>query len=132
MMANLTQDQINQLEQWMEARNVALRAEVRDALLGSSDAHFKDLTGGVSDTADEAVADTIADLDAATMGRHIREIRDIEAAQKRIQDGSYGSCIDCGADIGYKRLSVYPTAKRCVACQGQREKLFSHEGTPSL
>lgn len=132
MMANLNQDQTNHLMQLMDARNVALRAEIREALLRSGDEHFKDITGGVADVGDESVADAVTDLDAAAMGRQIREIRDIEAAQKRIQDGSYGTCIDCGAEIGYERLCVYPTAKRCLTCQGQREKTFSHEGTPSL
>jgi RNA polymerase-binding protein DksA len=132
MMANLNQDQINHLMQLMDARNVALRAEIREELLRSSNEHFKDITGGVADVGDESVADAVTDLDAAAMGRQIREIRDIEAAQKRMQDGSFGICIDCGAEIGYERLCAYPTAKRCVTCQGQREKTFSHEGTPSL
>ena len=132
MMANLNQDQTNQLIQLMDARNLVLRAEIRAALLRSGDEHFKDITGGVGDVGDASVADVATDLDAATMGRQIREIRDIEAAQKRVQDGSFGTCIDCGAEIGFDRLCAYPTAKRCVACQGQREKTFSHEGTPSL
>ncbi len=132
MMANLTQDKIKHLNQLMDARNVVLRAEIRDELLRSGDEHFQDQTGGVADVGDESVADTITDLDAAKMGRRIREIRDIEATQKRIQDGGYGVCIDCGIEVGYERLCAYPTAKRCVACQGKREKMFGHEGTPSL
>lgn len=132
MMANLTQDQINHLKQLMDARTVVLRAEIRDELLRSGDEHFLDQTGGVADVGDESVADTITDLDAAKMGRQIRGIRDIEGAQKRIQDGSYGTCIDCGSEIVFERLCAYPTAKRCLACQGQREKMFSHDGTPSL
>ncbi|HLA75573.1 MAG TPA: TraR/DksA C4-type zinc finger protein [Gammaproteobacteria bacterium] len=47
-------------------------------------------------------------------------------------DGSYGTCIDCGGDIGHDRLLAYPTAKRCYECQKQREKSYVREGTPSL
>ncbi len=46
-----------------------------------------------------------------------REVEAIQAALKRIEDGSYGRCEDCGHPIGAARLDAMPTARRCVACQ---------------
>ena len=66
------------------------------------------------------------------VGRDIEEIRDIEAAYKRIQGGTFGLCSDCDADIDYPRLTAYPTAKRCVRCQTQHEKTFAKDNRPSL
>jgi DnaK suppressor protein len=44
------------------------------------------------------------------------EIREIEAALRRIADGSYGTCAKCGAPIEPQRLEALPTAATCIAC----------------
>ena len=50
------------------------------------------------------------------------ELGDIDAALERIQTGTYGQCTDCGVTIPTARLHAYPTAKRCIDCQGLHEK----------
>ncbi len=61
------------------------------------------------------------------------ELQDIEAALARINNGEYGVCIDCGGDIASGRLEIYPTAKRCMACQARRENAYKGKDlTPSL
>jgi DnaK suppressor protein len=45
----------------------------------------------------------------------------IRAALKRIDDGTYGTCTDCGAQISEARLTVRPEAARCVECQAKAE-----------
>ena len=57
-----------------------------------------------------------------TRGDAIGEVRDINAAQERISASRYGICIDCCGPIGYQRLKAYPSAKRSLICQQQREK----------
>ncbi|MGQ7792747.1 TraR/DksA family transcriptional regulator [Faunimonas sp. B44] len=44
----------------------------------------------------------------------------IEAALRRMADGEYGYCLECGAFIGLKRLEIDPAAALCVACAGSR------------
>jgi DnaK suppressor protein len=46
----------------------------------------------------------------------IQEIRRIEQTLKRISEGTYGICTQCGADIDPKRLNVLPTALTCISC----------------
>jgi RNA polymerase-binding protein DksA len=45
----------------------------------------------------------------------------IRAALQRIEDGSYGTCTDCGTTISEARLTVRPEAARCVECQAKAE-----------
>lgn len=52
---------------------------------------------------------------AAARRRLGREAR-IEAALKRIDDGEFGYCLECGEEIGLKRLSLDPTLPSCVSC----------------
>ena len=44
------------------------------------------------------------------------ELRRIEAALRRCEDGSYGYCIRCDERIDPRRLELYPTAGLCIAC----------------
>jgi DnaK suppressor protein len=46
----------------------------------------------------------------------IQEIHQIERALKRIAEGTYGVCVQCGADIDPKRLMALPIATRCISC----------------
>jgi RNA polymerase-binding protein DksA len=131
-MPALTPDQTSQLAQTLSTRQKSLLEEVRDELERSGEQHYIDLAGRVTDSGDQAVADVLADLDAAIIDRQVKELRDIDAAQARMRSGSYGVCIDCGQDIGFERLRAYPTAKRCIQCQTKRETRFAHSGTPSL
>jgi DnaK suppressor protein len=47
---------------------------------------------------------------------------DVLAALHRIELGSYGSCVDCGALLPDGRLEAKPEAARCVACQSKLDR----------
>lgn len=40
----------------------------------------------------------------------------IELAQRRMSDGEYGFCTECGDEIAPKRLEIDPFAERCISC----------------
>jgi RNA polymerase-binding protein DksA len=129
----LTQTQLDTLKGLLDRRYDALLEEVRSELEASENQQYVELLGRVpGDSADESVADALADLSLGVIDRHIRELRDIEATRARLRQGQFGICIDCGDEIAFERLKAYPTAKRCVRCQGQHERTHAHEGTPTL
>jgi DnaK suppressor protein len=43
-------------------------------------------------------------------------------ALRRIQEGTYGTCMDCGALIPEGRLEARPEASRCVKCQSKWDR----------
>jgi YteA family regulatory protein len=45
------------------------------------------------------------------------ELKDIDDALKRIDDGSYGKCAFCGIDIAIERLNALPSARLCIDCE---------------
>ncbi len=79
---------------------------------------------------DWAQADAERDLSIAMEERESAELVAIDDALKRIADGSYGLCTDCGASIATARLHANPTALRCVACQEKLEKASGTAHTP--
>lgn len=122
----LTTKQLKELRTALEQRHEALRGEIRDELLASDQQHFIDLAGQVHDLEEESVADLLVDLDLAIIDMHINEIRDIEAAIRRLQVGAYGVCIECDDEVEVARLRAFPTAKRCLPCQQNYER--NHAG----
>ena len=52
----------------------------------------------------------------AADARRAQEIRRINAALARLEDGEYGFCVACGEDIAPKRLEIDPAAPRCSGC----------------
>lgn len=43
-------------------------------------------------------------------------LEDVEAALRRVADGTYGRCERCGREIAEARLEAMPTARRCLEC----------------
>jgi len=123
----LNHDQLVFLKQALQERRTAVLEEIRAELLRSDNERYLELAGSVHDIADESVADLLVDLGVQNIDRLVEEVRDIEEAQLRIARGSYGTCLDCSAPIGYERLTYYPTAKRCHQCQQHYEA--SHAGS---
>jgi DnaK suppressor protein len=61
----------------------------------------------------QSVPDPVAQRRSADLQVTIGEI---DAALARIEAGTYGSCMQCGATIPEERLELRPFAKRCVSC----------------
>ena len=81
---------------------------------------------------DWAQADAERDLSIALEERESAELVAIDAALKRIADGSYGLCVDCGVSIATARLHANPTALRCVGCQDKAEHAQGGVNVPKM
>lgn len=77
--------------------------------------------GNVPDSAELAAEDVARDLTLAAIDRDAAELEAIDAALERLDAGTYGRCIDCGAEIPAARLARNPEAARCITCQQRRE-----------
>ena len=128
----LTQQQTQKLHTTIEQRHQALLSELREDVERVRRDRHEELAGTATDAGDESVATLIADLDHADLGRDLNELRDLEAARTRLADGSYGTCADCGGEIGYERLKANPAAARCIACQTRHEKTYGGVSGSSL
>jgi DnaK suppressor protein len=62
------------------------------------------------------------ELATQTLDRSSRVLRDIHAALRRIQEGSYGVCVHCEEEITQRRLNALPWASLCVACQENEDQ----------
>lgn len=128
----LTQEQAQELRGAIEQRRTALLAELRKDVSRSREQQYGELAGAAPDPGDESVADLIADLDLAEVERDVGELRQLDAARSRIEEGSYGVCVQCGRDIQFERLRANPSALRCIDCQSLFEKTHAQPTGSSL
>jgi DnaK suppressor protein len=78
--------------------------------------------GEVSDFKDAAVEESITRVDDAQATHAAHELDEVHAAMRRLQEGRYGHCEDCGDAIELQRLAALPAARYCIACQRVHEK----------
>ncbi|HZF25965.1 MAG TPA: RNA polymerase-binding protein DksA [Steroidobacteraceae bacterium] len=84
--------------------------------------HMKDEAANFPDPNDRATQESEFSLELRTRDRERKLIRKIEEALMRIEDGSYGYCLETGEEIGIKRLEARPVATLCVEAQERRER----------
>jgi DnaK suppressor protein len=131
-MANLEQQEIYDFKVRLRERAGLLRDEIRGAIDKSAGETHADIVKDVRDMEDDSFSNLIVDTHLAEIDRDAGELQRIDGALRRIAEGSFGQCVNCGQDIPKQRLLAEPTASRCVRCQELYEKTHAGIATPSL
>ncbi|HEY1491259.1 MAG TPA: RNA polymerase-binding protein DksA [Steroidobacteraceae bacterium] len=84
--------------------------------------HMKDEAANFPDPNDRATQEEEFSLELRTRDRERKLIRKIDEALKRIEDGTYGYCLETGEEIGIKRLEARPVATLSLEAQERRER----------
>lgn len=105
----LTAAQLEKFKQKLLSEREQIGKHVRDTVGHGADAH--------GDSGDCSTSLAGAEF-AFGLEEHEHELlRDIEVALRRIEDGTYGVCDECGEEIPLARLDAIPTAHRTAGCQ---------------
>src|ERR1700730_14359317 len=96
---------------------IELLEETSETLL-----HLKEESLSEPDITDRASLETERSLELRTRDRERKLIAKIDEALKRIEDGTYGYCLETGEEIGIKRLEARPGASLSVVAQERRER----------
>ena len=110
----------NQLEYFREKLldwKKSILSESKDTIKG-----MKEETRNIPDVADRASEETDRALELRTRDRQRKLISKIDAALRRIDDGSYGYCEESGEPISLKRLDARPIATLSVEAQERHER----------
>ncbi len=131
-MTRITKAQSAGLETQLRQLAARLRNEIADAMKANGTPDVIGLANHNEDVDDAALADLQTSLDLASVQRDIQELREAEAALKRLRDDSYGTCIACGHAVALARLQASPAAARCIGCQEQAERARGEHSHRSL
>lgn len=75
----------------------------------------------VVDFKELATEQTLATVDDAKASHAVHELDALAAARRRLDDHSYGLCMDCGDAIDLRRLEALPATPYCTSCQAVHE-----------
>ncbi len=92
--------------------SVSLEDETGELVSGSADQHLADTA---TETVDREIGNTLEEHDE-------RLLAEIDSALRRIEDGTYGKCVNCGAPIPEERLEAMPWATLCIDCKRKEER----------
>jgi len=99
--------------------------EERDRITASLTHHEVEFEGAASSRSAEFEEASRMDRDreyiSGLLTINTEELSEINEALKRILEGTYGQCVDCGNDIPEPRLEAMPSSLRCLDCQRQNE-----------
>ena len=84
------------------------------------------------DMSDQATREEVMTFRDSRIERDRHQLQAIDAALARIDDGSYGICLECAQPIDGARLRVSPEAELCVACAEDREPPHTRHRGPTL
>ena len=92
--------------------SVSLEDETGELVSGSADQHLADTA---TETVDREIGSTLEEHDE-------RLLAEIDAALRRIEDGTYGKCVNCSSPIPEERLEAMPWATLCIDCKRKEER----------
>jgi DnaK suppressor protein len=76
---------------------------------------------GVLDAAESSELDIQDEIEFALIQMKAETLNKIDEALRRLEEGTYGNCFECGDEINEKRLRALPFAVRCKDCEEARE-----------
>ena len=114
----------NELKKMLEDRRRELMNEVQGRM---RDVRDTDKERDVLDQGESSEIDIQEDIEFALIQMKSETLNKIDAALRRLDEGTYGDCFECGEEISEARLRALPFAVRCKDCEEARETAEQRE-----
>jgi DnaK suppressor protein len=110
----MTKTEVNKFKKILENKQDELEQIVRnrDAITIEKSA----------DALDEVQHAAERELAIRNLDRESNLLRNVRSALRRIEEGSFGTCLHCEEEISPKRLNAVPWAAYCIQCQEQADR----------
>jgi DnaK suppressor protein len=115
----------NELKKMLEDRRRELVSEVHGKIRDVRAEGGKERE--VLDQGESSEVDIQEDIEFALIQMKAETLNKIEAALRRLEEGTYGNCFECGDEIAEARLRALPFAVRCKDCEEARETAEQRE-----
>jgi RNA polymerase-binding protein DksA len=98
-------------------------ASLREDHPGRMDEEVEEISANQDNHLAETATVTLdREIDYTLEENSTRMLAQIDAALKRVSDGTYGKCTSCGREIVAERLDAYPWAALCIDCKREAER----------
>lgn len=96
--------------------------ELREEFFGKLGREYNSQFDTPNDLEDLSILDALEDTGLAVADIKKRQLEDLDESLRKIDEGTYGVCSNCGTEIDDGRLKAEPFAEYCVACKKESEK----------
>ena len=110
-----------ELKQMLESRRREIMNEVQGKIRDARTEGNWTKLNEVLDAGESSEADIQEDIEFALIQMKAETLNKIDEALRRLEEGSYGYCFECGEEISERRLRALPFAVRCKDCEEARE-----------
>src|SRR3982750_1567582 len=111
----------DELKKMLQGRRQELQAEVPGKMRDVRALGEVNKLTEVFDAGESSENDIQEDIELALIQLKAETLNKVDDALKRLEQGNYGNCFDCGEEIAEKRLRALPFAVRCKECEEARE-----------
>jgi len=108
-------------QEYFRQKLLAWKQEIVDGSKATI-SNLREETTNLPDVVDRASAESDKALELRTRDRQRKLVSKIDAALRRLDEGTYGYCLDTGEAIGIKRLEARPTATLTLEAQERHER----------
>ncbi|OGO90978.1 MAG: RNA polymerase-binding protein DksA [Coxiella sp. RIFCSPHIGHO2_12_FULL_42_15] len=108
----------------MQAHFRNILTELKRQIMSTSDhtiSHMKNEREQYADELDLAAQEEAFRLELRERDRERKLLKNVERSLDNLDNGEYGFCVECGSEIGLKRLEARPTATMCIDCKSFAE-----------
>ena len=133
----MTRDRYAELTRILEERRREIMDQVQEKIRDVRTESPNSPTQGVLDAAESSEADIQDEIEFALIQMKAETLTKIEEALRRLEEGTFGYCYECGEEISERRLRALPFAVRCKDCEEaretaeQRERMMARKGGSS-
>ena len=114
-------ERYDELKRILEERRREILNEVQGRMRDVREEGAGSIVQGVLDSVESSEADIQDEIEFALIQMKSETLNKIEEALRRLEEGTYGYCFECGEEISEKRLRALPFAVRCKDCEEARE-----------
>ena len=119
MASPLTKKELKKFRELLEAKRRSVVDNAKKTLTDNMVLDPSDLP----DEMDLASSEYLQSFTFRLRGREKVFLDKIERALRKIEDGSFGTCEECGEEITVKRLEARPETTLCIRCKEDQERL---------
>ncbi len=117
----MASERYDELKKILEERRREILSEVQGRMRDVREEGAGSTVQGVLDSVESSEADIQDEIEFALIQMKSETLNKIEEALRRLEEGTYGYCFECGEEISEKRLRALPFAVRCKDCEEARE-----------
>jgi DnaK suppressor protein len=121
------ENRLSELRKDLQNKKETILKEAREEIAKYVNGDNRQLVDTALDEGDWAQVDISEDINLQRLAAHRKLLHDIDEAIRKITEGTYGICEECGEEISEKRLRILPAATLCIDCKESKEQFEALE-----